>query len=65
MIDNSNHHRRRGGRFGGIDWNNTAGLLKEHIHTGFEIRLRVFIVFVCSQKVDTAIYIKNPHIANL
>jgi len=43
MIDNSNHHRRRAGRFGGIDWNNTAGLLKEHIHTGFEIRLRVFI----------------------
>jgi hypothetical protein len=43
MIDNSNHHRRGAGWFGGIDWNNTAGLLKEHIHTGFEIRPRVFI----------------------
>ena len=66
MVDNSNHRRRRAGRLGGIDCNNTSGWLKEHMHTGFEIRLSCFYrVFVYNQKVDTAIYIKNPHIANL
>jgi len=44
MIDNSNHHRRRAGRFGGIDCNNIAGLLKEHIQTGF-----VLLLSVCMQ----------------
>jgi len=51
MIDNSNHHRRRAERFGGIDCNNTAGLLKENIQMGFEIRLRVFIECLYAAKM--------------